>query len=94
MRFEFANTHAYRGCPVRIDRRGFADAGGGSAEIEFSDGQVVAGSWSAVDGGVSLTVPPYETARGTRIPSKRWRLRELPDGTWKVAARLPGEPSH
>ncbi len=88
MRFQFAHTHAYPGCRVHLPA--MDDAAAGEAEIEFSDGQVVAGRWRRDGNTLVLDIPSWTTARGTTVQPRRWRLH-APDGQWKVAARLPDD---
>ncbi len=86
MRFEFANTHAYPGCRVRLADEGNAD----ETLVQFSDGAIAQGRYSRDAGAIRLTVMPYTTARGTGIVEKSWTLAPDPKSSgWKVKARLP-----
>jgi len=88
MRFEYADTHAYPGCPVRVVGEDLESRREGPAEIEFSDGQLVAGRWSRADEALLVEIDAYRTARGASIPARRWRLQDDGHPRWKVAARL------
>jgi hypothetical protein len=86
MQFEFAHTHAYPGCKVRVTD-GNVDT---EAVVMFSDGVVTQGKYERQTDSIQLAISSYETARGTRIAEKVWILRpDVKQGHWKVSARLP-----
>lgn len=85
MRVTVLDSHCYPGCPIRT----FEDADDSRALIEFSDGTVVFGDFARHDDEAILAVPPYSTARGSRIDAKAWRLRaDVDPGSWRVKARV------
>lgn len=86
MQFEFAHTHAYPGCKVRVTD-GNVDT---ETVVMFSDGVVTQGKYEHQTDSIQLAISSYETARGTRIAEKVWILRpDVKQGHWKVSARLP-----
>ncbi len=83
----FHDTHVYPGCLATILA---VPAGVTPGTAEFSDGSMVAVTLERLDREeVIVRVDAYTTARGTRIPSKDWRL-VYDDGRdlWKVAAKV------
>ncbi len=85
MRFEFADTHAYPGCRVRLAE----EDNGEETLAQFSDGAVAQARYSRDGEAIRLTVEPYRTARGSDIAAKSWSLGPDPkSGGWKVKARL------
>ncbi len=86
MQFEFAHTHAYPGCKVRLTD-GNVDT---EAVVIFSDGVITRGKYERQTDSILLAISSYETARGTKIAEKVWMLRpDVKQGHWKVSARLP-----
>jgi hypothetical protein len=79
-RLRAAATHLYPGARLRGD----APLAPGPTLVAFADGVEAPGEIEA--DGATLSVAAHRTARGARIPAKRWRLAETPEG-WRVAAR-------
>lgn len=86
MQFEFAHTHAYPGCKVRVTDANVET----EAVVMFSDGVVTRGRSERQTDFILLAISSYETARGTKIAEKAWILRhDVKQGYWKVSARAP-----
>lgn len=88
MRFEFGHTHACPGCPVRIPDDAVHARANGHADIEFSDGHLVSGTWSRVEASLIVDIPAHRTMRGTAIAARRWRLEPVGASRYTVAARI------
>lgn len=86
MKVAIADSHCYPDCPVEP-----SEDGGAGALVEFDDGVVVLGDLDLQGDEALLTVPAYETARGTWIETKAWRLRRGEEQvSRRIKARVPG----
>lgn len=87
MRLTFSHSHVFPGSRVTIE-----DAAGPEAccLVEFGDGVDVLGEWCSEGADILLGLPPYRTARGTRIEAKRWRLSRGGDGIRRARPAVPG----
>lgn len=84
MRFSFPHSHAFPGGRVSVDVGGHKDSG---CTIEFGDGMVLFGHWAYEDDGLVLSVPAYQTAKGTVIEAKQWRVVNVVADIWKIERR-------
>lgn len=62
--------------------------------VEFADGAATPATLAPAAGGCLLATAPYTTARGTRIPAKRWLVSLAPgtDGPRFRVLRRAGSP--
>ncbi|MDQ8035236.1 MAG: hypothetical protein REJ50_24800 [Bordetella sp.] len=95
MRFFFRDSHAYPGCPVRVQSAGAHTGAATPIVAEFADGTGALGSGMLMpDGELWLDLDAYDTAKGHRVAPHRWALVRVAvmgdsaDGEWKVARRL------
>jgi len=87
MRFSFPYSHAFPGGRVAVDVAGRQND---VCTVEFGDGTVLFGRWAYEKDGLVLSVPAYETARGTVIEAKQWRVVNVVADTWKTERRESG----
>lgn len=66
------HSHLYPGARGTIG--GALPATTTSCLVEFADGSATTGTLAPETGTLLLAASPYVTARGTRIPAKRWRI--------------------
>jgi hypothetical protein len=81
-------SHLYPGAKGSV--RG--ETGHGSCLVEFADGSAALGRLTAGGGRIELEIGPYTTARGTRIPAKRWAVGISGVGAerrFRILGRLP-----
>jgi hypothetical protein len=92
MQISFHDTHAYPGCPATLVGAGKANDRKGNAVAEFSDGSIAPARYERLNTyEMIVRVNAYTTARGTRIPTKAWRLKHAgADDSWRVVAKLRG----
>ena len=81
MRFSFPYSHAFNDGLVAIeDDR----ASGAQCAVEFGDGSVVIGHHEPEDDGVILlTVPEYQTSKGTKVRTHSWKLVRSAKNVWR-----------
>ena len=80
MRFVFPHSHAFRGGHVVLDD----DANAGpECLVEFGDGVTVIAECRRAGDAIHLSVPTYRTAKGTVVATRKWRLVQRHDGTWR-----------
>ena len=89
-RLHASHTHLYRGARLTADspRRFRA---GDALLIEFADlGLAEARVVEAAASRLLVDVAEYRTARGTRVPAKRWRLESSAGAgaCWRVKERV------
>lgn len=83
------NTHLYPGAWL-ASPAARPLARGDAVSVLFVDGATTAGRISAAHGGdLQLDTKPYRTQRGTQIPAKAWRLREVPAPDAGPARKAP-----
>ena len=81
----FANSHCYPGCQAVLRDEGEA----AECLAEFSDGSVAQALAQPHAQGLILTIMPYVTRRGTRIPERTWLLTNQGRAGRFVARRVP-----
>lgn len=80
MRFVFTHSHAFpRGTVVVED----GTESGSDAQVEFADGVTLIAEWWRDGENIILDIPSYQTAKGTMVGPRRWRLTRRSDGTWR-----------
>ncbi|MFT3901584.1 MAG: hypothetical protein QM727_00255 [Niabella sp.] len=89
-RISFHDTHVYPGCLAIIFFKINPDGTVMPAQAEFSDGAVAGAEiGQVVSNEVHVRIDAYQTARGTRIPEKAWRLRyDEEQDIWKVTGKM------
>ncbi len=81
MRFSFPYSHAFHGGRVTVD---VSRDQGGPSTIEFGDGTVLIGACRRDGDAFLLSLPAYQTVKGTGIPAKDWRIVQVLADTWKA----------
>ncbi|WP_102224911.1 hypothetical protein [Acidimangrovimonas sediminis] len=80
MRFTFPHSHAFPRGQVGVEEDGAAPPG---ALVEFGDGITLIGDWRTEGDDIVLSVPRYQTAKGTTVEARRWRLTRNAQGVWR-----------
>jgi hypothetical protein len=80
VKFAFPHSHAFNGGRALVDD---GDASGPECLVEFGDGVTVIAEFAAEEGGFTLRVPPYRTARGIDVAARRWRIVRGAGGDWR-----------
>ncbi|MCA1868307.1 hypothetical protein HW571_21765 [Agrobacterium genomosp. 3] len=81
MRFLFPYSHAFPNGRVTVDDDDATEPG---CLVEFSDGTTVFSAWRREKENIALDIPGYQTAKGTRVNARRWRLVRGSDGIWRT----------
>lgn len=84
MLFRFPRSHAFPGGEVVVEDDGKA---GPECLVEFGDGVAVVAQWHPDGDAVVLSIDDYQTASGTTVTARTWRIAQGEGGAWR-ATRL------